>query len=454
MENLEARTPPNNVDAEQSVIGSALLWTGEGAAQTLDRVRAIVRAEDFYRREHRILWEALCRLVDRGIAPDVVTIRAYVAGKDATTDFGEALVACMEAVPSSAHAEDYARIVRDQSDRRRAISALHELFHEPYKVGGEKSVTAAIVDRALELEADALDDDSPEGFDAIVTRAVTDYSEPSRRLATGLKGLDSIISGWPPGSFNVLAARPGGGKTTFALELMRAQGRAGVPVAMASLEMGRDELAPVMLCAEARIDSEKWTRRTLESFDIKPIEDAAAKLSTMPISIFDPDGMSLRDFRAWAHRRASQGCRLLVLDYIQLLEGDDDRKTRYEQYAQITREIKRTARRLVRRGYDTRLLVLSQLNREIEKAKRRKPQLSDLRESGTLEQDADSVYFLHPIERDKGETGKVVDVELIIAKHRSGRTGTASFRWDKAARYYTDLLGRPQPRNGANGAKP
>lgn len=438
---------PRNLEAEACVIGAILL---DQNSKMFDRVRSIVRAEDFFDLTHRTFFEVFERLSDRGVDFDPVVVKAYLGKKIAEPE--KKIVELFDTVPSSAHAEDYATVVRDLADRRRLAGTLTELHELPAALDVE-TPTSSAVERLLDAEAEAFEPEKKTTFADDVQAAVASYDRPAMRLPWGLPGLDAIMSGTPPGSVNILAARPGGGKTTFALEVTRAVARAGKRVDFIGLEMGRDELLPIMLCAEAKIDNDSWTRRTVKDFEMSRVIDAANLLHGLPVHLHDPDSMSLSAFRSIAFRRAALGSNLIVLDYVQLLEGDEN-LPRYEQFAQMTRTIKKTARRIARRGYDCRFLVLAQMNREIEKAKRRKPQLSDLRESGTLEQDADAVLFIHPIPNDAARPHAPIDVEVIVAKHRSGRTGTAMFRWDKGCRFYTDLLGSSRPAAPASPSSP
>ncbi len=438
---------PRNLEAEAAILGSILL---DQNSRMFDRIRSVVRADDFFDATHRTFFEVFERLSDRGVEFDPVVVKTYVGKKVAEPE--KKIAELLDAVPSSAHAEDYAAVVRDLADRRRLAGTLEDLRALPMALD-VVTPTSSAVETMLDAEAEAFEPEKATSFSEDVQAAVASYDRPALRLSWGLAGLDAIMSGTPPGSVNIIAARPGGGKTTFALEITRAVARTGRRVDFIGLEMGRDELLPIMLCAEAKIDNDAWTRRTVKDFEMSRVIDAANLLHGLPVHLHDPDSMSLSAFRSIAFRRAALGSNLIVLDYVQLLEGDEN-LPRYEQFAQMTRTIKKTARRIAKRGYDCRFLVLAQMNREIEKAKRRKPQLSDLRESGTLEQDADAVLFIHPIPNDAARPHAPIDVEVIVAKHRSGRTGTAMFRWDKACRYYTDLLGTARTSTPASPSSP
>ena len=439
-------TANRDLDAERALLGALIIGGQSDAVQPLDAVRSIVRGPDFFDDRHRTIFEAICRIADRGADLDPITLASYVARR--VDDPKSLIVELMEAEYTVTHVESYAGRVRDHSDRRGLIEemrAIEPLVADPMK----KNVVGKATDMMLDFEARAFVPDRAETFGDDLLEVVGDYDKPSKRLLFGIDGIDQIMNGTPPGSLNLLAARPGGGKTTFAQKMATHFAEAGHTVDYVSLEMDREQLIPSFICARAGLDSDKWDRRRVTPAEMSKVMEACGWLQKLDIRIHDPHSMTLDEFRSWAHRRASKGSRAIILDYLQLLEGDTSRP-RYEQFAEISRVLKKTARRIAARGYDCRLFVLSQMNRDIEKAKKRKPQPSDLRESGTLEQDADSITFLHSLERE-GVKEVIVNVEVIIAKHRSGKTGSAIFEWNKATRSYRDRAGLPNiPRTRQN----
>lgn len=420
-------------EAEQALVGSIML-DPEGHA--LSKVRTFVAPDHFATSAGKI-YAAACSLHDKGLEIDAVILRAY-CNAPGSYDFTELLISCMETVPSAAHAETYARIVRRYADIRALSSKLHRLQEVPLEPGREDP-TAEVVEEIIALQAETF---SPGDavFRDVVAQALDEYSTPDRRLSSGMTSLDAILK-TSPGSVTTLAARPGCGKTTFALNYGVECAKLGAPVEMLSLEMGKEELVPIALCSQAEIRFDRWLARTMTEHEFRRLGGAIDVFKSLPMTFHDPEGMKISEFTAWAMRAAAKGAKLLIVDYLQLLEGNP-RLTRYEQVSEMTRSVKKTMRRIAKRGYDCRLLQLSQMNRDIEKAEKRKPKLSDLRESGSLEQDSDNVVFLHAPPKDDPGPSHVVEVEVIVAKQRNGPDGSTLFHWHKPTRQFVDHSAR------------
>lgn len=423
---------------ELSLVGSVLL-----DATVVAACRPIVRHEDFRHPTTAQVWRVIERLYDLQDGIDAVTIQAYLSGVEGITDF---LISCADAVPTARHAESYAEAIRKAADGRRLGVTLGEL-RESTKDPQIDNHTAEAVDRLLELEADAYARDKTPTFGKALTEAMAAYDLPSQNLPLGVDGIDWLMKGTPPGSVIVMAGRPGTGKTTLAMTIAVQSASMGIHVEVIPLEMSRSQLMVTAICAAAEINTEKWRERQVSDFEFGRAFEACERLRNIPLRVRDIDSLSTRQLRSIAQRSAVKGTHLMIIDYLQLVDGDP-RQTRFDQIATLTRMLKNTARRIARRGSNFRFLVLSQMNRDIEKGKKRKPLLSDLRENGSIEQDADAVIFLHLGEGDANP--EATDVEVIVAKHRYGRTGSVLQSWNKTTGSYRDMSGYRRPAAAQN----
>ena len=417
-------------EVELALVGSILL-----DPRSLLAVRSIVGPEHFRSSHAAKAFRASCRLWDRGAGIDPVVLRAYLGSSPDTTEF---LLEAADAVPTAGHAAEYAEAIRLLADRASLNSGLREIL-DATKARPLHSSTAEAVDDVLKLEADAYRKGGSESFADEIRSAFDDYERPTARLAWGSGGLDRIMQGTEPGSLTTIAARPGGGKTHFTLDLVRKFAAASGPVEFLSLEMPKDQIVPLLLCGHAGIHSMAWRLRRIRDEEFGKLLESVDTLQALPIALGYETKMTAKGFRSWAHRAAIKGARLIVLDYLQLVTSTEKGLPRNEQIAQATRTIKLTMNSLASRGFNIRAVICSQLNREIEKEKKRKPTFADLKESGSIEQDSDNVIFLHVAS--SNPTDAVVDLEVIVAKHRSGGTGTATYRWDKSTGVFGDLFG-------------
>ena len=424
----EQRVPPQAVEAERAVLGAMML--GEDAI-----AKAVVLLDEncFYRDAHRRIYEAVITLFERSEPADLVTVReALKAAGHLEGAGGEIYLAeLLDEVATTANVEYYARIVLESAIKRRLIGSLTGVIAEAYETGGE---AVELLDRA-EQEIFQLSERrlrrGARPLEEILHRTFELIDQAHARkgglsgVATGFKLLDEKLAGLQPSDLIILAGRPSMGKTAFALNVARNVGvDGGIPMAFFSLEMSSHQLAQRMLCSEARLDFHAVRTGRLPKTDYQKLSMCVGRLAEAPILIDDSPSLSVLEFRAKARRLKSEhGIGLIMVDYIQLMSGPRAAESRQIEITMISRALKALAKEL-----DIPVLALSQLSRAVEtRGGDRRPQLSDLRESGALEQDADVVLFMYREEyyaKDKPEVqGRA---EVIIGKQRNGPVGTIS----------------------------
>ena len=448
------RVPPHSLDAEVSVLGSALL----SRAAASDAVEAL-RPEDFYRNAHRVVFEAVRELTSQGEPVDTVTITDWLARRDRLDEVGgaAALHDLTVAVPTAANAAYYARIVRDKALLRRLIDAGTAVT----KLGYEATDDArAIVDRAESLvfevaqttsvsEYQRLGELLNQSFEQIENLA--ERSSEVTGLATGFDDLDRLTAGLQPQNLIVLAARPAMGKSSLALAVCHfASARLGEPAILFSLEMSKLEIVNRLLSSEARIDSSRLRTGRLEDTDWRKLGDALGTLADAPFFIDDTPSISLMEIRAKSRRlKQKQGLSLIVVDYLQLMQSHRRVDSRQQEVAEISRGLKMLAKEL-----DVPVIALSQLSRQPESRTDKRPQLADPRETGSIEQDADIVGFIYRDEvYDEDSPDKGI-AELIIAKHRNGATGVVKLAFLGHLTKFANLARGPSGSSVSAGAQP
>jgi replicative DNA helicase len=422
----EGRIPPHSLDAERAVLGGILLDNA-----TLNSVLEMLTADDFYAVGHQEMFRVMCELFARGEPLDTVTLRAGLVhkGKLQLAGGDEYLLGLTNTIPTVANIEAHARIVREKSVVRRLILACHEVAATGYGDYGE-------IERFLDGAEKAVFDVAKERvrhpyehIKDVVVRTFQEIHEAARRkdritgLATGFDRLDDMTAGMHPGDLIIVAGRPGMGKTSFALNVgVNACLVSKKTVAVFSLEMPKEQLTKRMLCSEARVDAGRLRTGRLLREDWPPLANAAGVLSDLPIYIDDTPGLTLMELRAKARRlRSESGLGLIIIDYLQLMRAGVRTDSREQEISEISRSLKGLAKEL-----SLPVIALSQLNRGVESrgTKDKRPQLSDLRESGAIEQDADTIIFVYRDEVYNKETLDRGVAELIIGKQRSGPTGT------------------------------
>ncbi len=411
--------PPHNVEAEQSVLGAMLVNPNAIAAAA-----EVLSPDDFYRDAHRLLYRAVLTLFDRGEEVDVVTLGAQLEREGVLERAGgrELLHTLAEFVPAAANALHYAGIVREQSVLRSLIRVGNEIAELGYRHPGD---TATLLD-ACEQKVFAIQQQRRvaefQHIQDVLVRNF-EYLDALERehgvsgVATGFESIDRLTGGLQKSNLVVLAARPGVGKTSLALNIAQhVTTHEGNAVAVFSLEMSAQELGERLMCSLARVSSHKLRTGSLSDGDYAKLVQAASELEKTDLYIDDTAGLNMFELRGKARRlHSKRPLTMIVVDYLQLMAGDGRADNRQQEVSNISRALKQLAREL-----EVPVIAISQLNRSPEARADREPQLSDLRESGAIEQDADMVMFLYEDPSDPQGKGTV---KLKVAKHRNGPTG-------------------------------
>lgn len=438
----ELRVPPNNFEAEQSILGSMLL-----NARCVDEALVFLRPEDFYHPQHRDIFAAMAYLMESGVAVDIVTVSERMEQEGKMHIGGmEYLSRLTEAVPSTSNLGHYIKIVSEKSSLRKLIDANMRIADDCFT--GSEDADVLIGRAGDEIYRIAVKDarnDVVHIKDAL-TESFVKIGEAMKSkdgmlgLATGFPLMDKMLSGLQGTQLIVVAGRPGMGKTSLALNIVEYVGMTKqAPCLVFSLEMGADQLATRLLCAEARLDSQLTRTGNMSQKDITRLADAMKRLSAAPIYIDDSATINVTEMLAKAHRlKRTQGLKLIVIDYLQLMQGTGRNENRQQEVAQMTRSLKVMAKEL-----DLPIILLSQLSRASEKRDKqsRYPMLSDLRESGAIEQDADVVLFIHREDyyRDEAEPESEGLSRIIIAKQRNGPTGSIKVKWQGEITKFEEL---------------
>jgi replicative DNA helicase len=432
---LPDRVPPQSKEAEMGVLGSILRDNN-----VLNEVQQIVRADNFYFDAHQKIFQAVVETYNDGKPVDAVILFEVLKQRKQIEDVGGPLYIAelFDSAPTAANAEYYARIVREKAIVRNLIHANTELLRDAYDgtmpadelLGMAERRVLEIAEKGTVGELKTLNDAMKEALDRIDARSTGNLSEVG--VPTGYIDLDNLTAGLHENELVILAARPGIGKTAFALNMVRhAVVDERMPVFFVSLEMARVELAERLLACQSRVDSFKLRKGTLNSHDIQRLMEAGEQLrgpARDPVKLFIDDTPAQTMLRIAANARRlkmKHGLRLVVIDYLQLIEPENRRDPRQEQVAQISRRLKFLAKEL-----HIPVIALAQVNRASEDRQDHKPRLSDLRESGSLEQDADTVMILHRPGKFDGNADDNV-LEVIVAKQRNGPTGEVTLTYLK-----------------------
>jgi len=416
------RVPPHNLDAEVSVLGSMLL-----SRNAVADISEIVGPEDFYRGAHRTIFEACLDLYNRGEPLDVVTLADDLDRRGSLDDVGGVvgLTAIVQRTPTAANALYYARIVADQALRRRLIDAGTHITHLGYQPehGVDEAVDAAeqaIFSVAQRGRASDIRPIKPlllDSFDLL--ERLSENKTGITGLPTGFVDFDDLTAGLQPGNLVIVAARPAMGKSTLVTNMAaHVTVETRVPVAMFSLEMSAEEVVTRLLSAESRVSLEKLRTGRLEDADWAKISQAMGRLAEAPLYIDDTPGINLMEIRSKCRRiKQKHGLELVIVDYLQLMQAHRRVENRVQEVSELSRGLKILAKEL-----GIPVIALSQLSRKPEDRARddRRPQLADLRESGSIEQDADLVAFIYRDEVYDPDSAAKGEAELIVAKHRNG----------------------------------
>jgi replicative DNA helicase len=433
------KLPPQNTEAEQCLLG-CLMLDKDAIVKVVDSMRA----EDFYKGAHQDIYQAMLEIYEKSEPIDILSVSSRLKEKNKLDDVGGSayLSSLINTVPTATHVANYAKIVRQKKILRDLISASEEIglsaFNESEDIDylldkAEKSVFE-IGQRALTQSFIAIKDILPETFERLDSLAK--HHGALRGVPTGFRDLDNKLSGLQKTDLVILAARPGMGKTSLALDIARNVAvRANLPVGIFSLEMGKDQLADRLISSTGNIDA--WHLRTgkLTSDDYSRIQHAMGSLSEAPIYIDDAGSVNILQIRAMARRlQSTKGLSLLIVDYLQLMEPMNRFASPVQQVTENSRALKMLAKEL-----NVPVLVLSQLSRAVESRVPAIPRLSDLRESGAIEQDADIVMFLYRDDMYNENSLKPGIAQLLIEKHRNGATGSIDLFFEKTQASFKDL---------------
>jgi len=415
--------PPQNLEAEQSVLGS-LLMDQEAITKITDRLTP----SDFYKTEHRRIFEAILELFETQSPIDVLTLSNKLEDKKQIGDVGGVsyLTSLVNSVPTASHVAQYAQIVHDKATLRRLISAANQISSFAITDAGNldevldksEQTLFAVSQHYLKQNFIPLKSVLSESFERL--DKLHQDRDKLRGLGTGFDDLDNLLAGLQPSDVVVLAARPSMGKSSLALNIaLQAAVKDGVPVGIFSLEMSKEQVVDRLICAEAEVDSWKLRTGNLVDTDFEKIGKAMGRLAEAQIFIDDSANTNVMEMRAKARRLQSEyGLGLLVVDYLQLMESHRPSDSRVQEISEISRSLKGLAKEL-----NVPVLALSQLSRAVEMRSPKIPQLADLRESGAIEQDADVVIFIYRDEYYDKDTERKNIADILIRKHRNGPTG-------------------------------
>jgi replicative DNA helicase len=421
---LPGKIPPHNLEAERAILGAILL-----EPQIIPRAIELLTADEFYKDGHRKIYAAMVRLFDKSEPADALTVAEELRRAGELEDVGgqAALATLMEEASVATQFAAYAQIVRDKSQLRELIRVARELTEHGFD---ESEDVRALIDRAEQMVfriSERRLHKSAVPVREVLTRTIEHIETLYRKkehvtgVPTGFADLDRLTAGLQKADFIIIAGRPSAGKTAFALNVVQQVAvEAGRAALIFSLEMSKEQLVQRLLCSEARVDSHRVRTGYLETGDWKRIGAAAGRLADAPLFIDDTANLSVLEARAKARRiRAEHGLDLVVIDYLQLMQGRWRAENRQQEISEISRSLKALAKEL-----EVPVVALSQLSRAVEARGDSSPRLSDLRESGALEQDADVIVFLHrpglykenPADAEKNLT------DVIVGKQRNGPT--------------------------------
>ena len=436
------RVPPNNVEAEESVLGSMML-SGDAIAAVVE----LVKPPDFYRPAHQRIFEAILGVYGRGEPVDAITAVEELKRRGWLEEVGGALSVynLVESVPTPASAGYYARIVADHALLRRLIEASSKIMATAYAIPEDPKKAADEAETLIYSVARQQEKEEVVPMRDLVDESLIQLEHIQQRdsafagVPTGFHDLDELLSGLQAGNLVVVAARPGVGKSSFVTNLARnvAMGdhvHPGAPVVMFSLEMSRFEIGMRLLCAESKVPWDKIRAARVAAEDWTHIVEAAEALHEAPLFIVDSGNVSIVDIRAKARRlKSKNGLGLVIVDYLQLMSGHLRTESRQQEVAEISRSLKLLAKEL-----SVPVIAVSQLNRNPEARADKRPQLSDLRESGAIEQDSDIVMFIHRDDASE-DLAKKNTAQIIVAKHRNGPTATIDLAFQPSLTRFVNI---------------
>ena len=424
------KVPPHDTEAEQAVIGS-MLTDKDAIISAIE----VLKEEDFYREDNKTIYSAILNLYNRAEPVDIITLKAELSslGKLEAVGGLEYLAELPDKVPTTANVDKYIKIVEEKSLLRNLLKTANEIIKLGYDETQEVDV---LMDQAEKKIFDAIQSRNQKGYSSIKDILVDTFTELEQLynqkqhitgVPTGFADLDYKTAGFHNSDLILVAARPAMGKSAFALNIASyAATKGNVPVAIFSLEMLKEQMVNRILCSEAMVDSNKVRTGKIDDEDWAKLAEASGRLSESKIFIDDTPGISIMEIRAKCRKlKLEQDIGMVVIDYLQLVQGSGKRgASREQEIAEISRSLKILAKEI-----NVPVIALSQLSRAPEQRPDHRPMLSDLRESGSIEQDADIVMFLYRDDYYNEDSEKKNIAEVILAKHRSGSTGTVELLW-------------------------
>ncbi|MBU3144551.1 replicative DNA helicase [Clostridium sp. CF012] len=422
------RSLPYNLEAEQSVIGSMLI-----DKTAISRAVEVLKGDDFYRDSHKVIFNAIFDLYQKDTPIDMITLLEHLRSSEKLEASGGItyITEISNSIPSTANLSSYIKIVDDKSILRKLIRASTEIMENCYNKQDDVEAVMDLAEQKVFNIAERKNSSDFEPMNTVLERGFLEIERifnnkgETTGISSGFPELDEKTAGFQKGDMILIAARPSMGKTTFALNLAEyAALRGGKSVAIFSLEMSKEQLSYKLLCSEANVDMSKLRHGSLEDKDWENIAKASGPLAAAKIFIDDTAGTSVMDMRSKCRKlKMEHGIDMIVIDYLQLMSGSNP-ESRQQEVSEISRSIKALAKEM-----QCPVIALSQLSRAPEQRADHRPMLSDLRESGSIEQDADLVMFLYRDEYYDPETEDKNVAELIIAKQRNGPVGTVRLAW-------------------------
>lgn len=433
------RSTPQNISAEQATLGSILL-----EKDSILNCIELLHWEDFYKTAHQIIYQCALDLFEKNQVVDLITLTEELTKRKQLDEVGGAsyLATLMSCVPTAANVTYYAKIVEEKAILRKLINHATQIVTMGYE---EQEEAQVLLDKAENLIFD-VSQQKIKNFFSPIKDLLTESFEKIEDLyhsgnfitgvPTGFKQLDEMTTGFQPSELIIVAGRPSMGKTAFCMNIAQfAAMQHKVPVAVFSLEMSKSQIVQRMLCSEARIDTHALRRGVMPEEDWPKLSLAAGRLSAAPIFIDDSAGISPLEIKAKARRlKAKHDLGLILIDYLQLIQTGLKIENRQQEISQISRSLKGLAREL-----NVPVVAVSQLSRAVEQRSDQRPRLSDLRESGALEQDADVVVFIYREEYYKPKSSKKGIAEVMIGKQRNGPTGTIELAFIKEYTRFENL---------------
>jgi replicative DNA helicase len=436
------RVPPHNVDAEESVLGSMLL-SRDAIAEVLEQLHE----DDFYRPAHRTVFRSVLDLYSHGQAVDPVTVAEELRRSGELADVGGApfLHTLVSSVPTAANAGYYARIIKEAGILRRLIDTGTRIVQLGYETPQDTERAVDVAESWIYQVAQGRVTEDYQSLREVLTstlEAIELLHNDNREITgvpTGFAELDRLTSGLQPSNLIIVAARPAVGKSTLGLDVARhASVRSSVPTVVFSLEMSKTELVQRLMCAECSVDMQRLRTGRMEDTDWTRLTRSLGKLADAPLFIDDSAALTMMELRAKCRRlKQRHGLGLVVVDYLQLMQPSKRVESRQQEVSEISRSLKLLAKEL-----EVPVIAISQLSRQTESRSDKKPMLSDLRESGALEQDADMVMFIYREDLYDPESPRKGEADLIVAKHRNGPTDTVTVTFQGQYSRFTPMAAR------------